>query len=74
MSGNFNTGCRCHFTTGCTCDNIKTEVCHLVDDEFTCTFQAASFSGYNNWPMLFFVDESYQKCADLKTCYQCAKN
>ena len=63
ISGNFAEGCQCG-PTGCDCNDIKTEVCRLVSGNFQCTDQAGSLSGYSPWPMLFFVNESYEKCAD----------
>ena len=63
--------------TGCShdeCHDLNNEVCQLATDKFTCTNQTASFSDYYFWPMLFFVDESYQKCANLSTCQMCAQN
>ena len=42
--------------------DLNNEVCQLTTGNFTCTDQTASFSGYRYWPMLFFVDQSYEKC------------
>ena len=42
--------------------DLNSESCQLTTDNFTCTDQTASFYGYSYWPMLFFVDESYEKC------------
>ena len=58
------------------CYDLNNEVCQLAAGNFTCTSQTAPFSGvpYSSWPILFFVDGSYEKCADLNTCDMCGKN